>query len=57
MPSRAELLPLMVQQGLDKQDVKPYFDRYMELFGDTGSFGKGEHAGDVESLRGKLEGN
>ena len=50
------LLPLMVQHGMDKQDIKPYFDRYMELFGDAGAFGKGEHAGDVESVRSKIEG-
>ncbi len=53
----AEILPLMVEQGLDRQDIELYFDRYVELFGADGSFGKGEHASDVESIRGKVKGN
>ena len=52
-----KLLPLMVEQGLGKQEVEPYFDRYMELFGGNGSAGKGEHADDVESIRSKVKGN
>ena len=52
------LLPLMVEQGLGKQNVEPYFDRYMELFGEDGFEGKkGDHYDEVESVRKKAKGN
>ena len=47
-----ELLPLMVQQGMDKQDIEQYFDRYMELFGENG-----EHAENIKEIRSKVKGN
>ena len=51
------LLPLMVEQGLGKQNVEPYFDRYMELFGEEGFEGKkGDHFDEVESLRKQVKG-
>lgn len=47
-----ELLPLMVAHGMDKKDIEPYFDRYVELFGETG-----EHAEDIREIRSKVKGN
>ena len=47
-----ELLPLMVQQGMDKQDIEQYFDRYTELFGENG-----EHAENIKEIRSKVKGN
>jgi len=47
-----ELLPLMVAHGMDKQDIEPYFDRYVELFGETG-----EHAENIREIRSKVKGN
>ena len=52
-----KLLPLMVEQGLGRQEVEPYFDRYMEFFGPNGAAGKGDHYGDVEDVRSKVKGN
>ncbi len=51
-----EVLPLMVELGLDKKDIELYFDRYMELFGANGAYKKGEQYGDVESIRSKVKG-
>ena len=51
------LLPLMVEQGLGKQEIEPYFERYMELFGEDGFDGKkGEHYDDIENIRKKVKG-